>query len=502
MTAPIYSLPCEVLSRIFLEAACHHTHDDDQLPDFFPANPVTISAVCRLWRTTAADCRSLWSHLDIVIDGSTGHKRYYPSSEIWERNLKGSPLQLHVQQVRFSIEESPENARNLYGYDSEDSDEVRDRVVEHASSQLFRFLVPLALHMDTVEFCCYSDFDDFLTPLFRRLIDAGKTRAMKSVKVTHGWIQDAFYLEAANPLFSPSAPDDYQAFFHSLSTLVLRNAYAPLLHMRLPHLVELRLESPPVHDRLQVTQKQVADVLASCPKLRSLMLFNQAIKRSDTTPRRIHLPDLQILSLRCSYDYGTHRPDFVLSLINPGARSLHMSISVPSHAATRPDFLPGFTSFIGRANVTVLYAENVSPGRFWFASEINPLPHVHTLALKDFYFADEYTSVAPSTRESTVHVNPSAVDPSFAPWPRLRKLYMSGCLTQPSHLHQILASHPIERLSLHDCCDKFCPDEAQQHSFNRTIRELLSHTVTDIQILDEGEREETHDWLFVGTRGD
>ncbi|KAG8696816.1 hypothetical protein FRC08_006917, partial [Ceratobasidium sp. 394] len=125
MTAPIYSLPPEILTRIFLEAVCHHAHDESERPTCFPSNPVTLSAVCKQWRNIIINRRSVWAHLDILIDEANRWSRY-PSSQLWISRLQGTPLRVHIRQYDPTIHQHSLDHSTHSDDDSDDLDNLDD----------------------------------------------------------------------------------------------------------------------------------------------------------------------------------------------------------------------------------------------------------------------------------------------------------------------------------------------------------------------------------------
>ncbi|KAG9121646.1 hypothetical protein FRC07_002319, partial [Ceratobasidium sp. 392] len=97
MVAPIYSLPSEILARIFSEAACHCTHETnyDNVPPIL--NPITLSGVCRQWRQVAITYQPLWMHIDLVVGRAHTEAGYF-SPEIWKDRSGGAQLSVHVHQ--------------------------------------------------------------------------------------------------------------------------------------------------------------------------------------------------------------------------------------------------------------------------------------------------------------------------------------------------------------------------------------------------------------------
>ncbi|KAG8685414.1 hypothetical protein FRC08_013125 [Ceratobasidium sp. 394] len=299
MTAPIYSLPPELLTRIFLEAACHHAHDESKRPTKFPSNPTTLSAVCRLWRNMAINCRSLWSHLDILIDVN-GCQPRYPPSQLWIDRLQGMPLRVHIRLYGFTrqhldISEHTINLNDMSdsddpddsdGADSSDDSDGSDNLSTSASTRhpvsrisnpplptLTNFLIPLMSHVDSLELISSMHCQSLLHSMLDRLItDNEEPGPMKAVRIIHdGEYCDPLEFETSH-LSLEHDFEYHRAFFSSLVTLDLRNVYPLWDYLTLTNLVELRFEAPGLKTWFTVTQAELAATLASCPKLQSLML--------------------------------------------------------------------------------------------------------------------------------------------------------------------------------------------------------------------------------------
>ncbi|KAG9090787.1 hypothetical protein FRC06_000874 [Ceratobasidium sp. 370] len=273
MTAPIYSLPPETLARIFLEAACHHAHDELERPTRFPSSPVTLSAVCRLWRNIASNARSLWAHLDILIGGTSRRPRY-PSSQLWVHHLQGTPLRVHIRQYDFTLPQRPGNPDQPINLDlsdssdsdsseswddsgdSSDSDDSDDPGTSAATqypvpptshislSSLTSFLIPLMAHVDSLELISSLRCQFLLYSMLDRLVgDHEKSIPMRAVRIIHDEERDPLRFKMSRP-FIRHYSQDHKAFFSSLVALDLRNVYPLKEHLTLTNLVELRLETP------------------------------------------------------------------------------------------------------------------------------------------------------------------------------------------------------------------------------------------------------------------
>ncbi|KAG8735131.1 hypothetical protein FRC10_010955, partial [Ceratobasidium sp. 414] len=494
MTAPIYSLPAETLTRIFLEAACHYAHDESKHPTYLPLNPVTLSAVCKLWRNVAINFRSLWAHLDILIGGKNRQPRY-PSSQLWISRLQQTPLHIHIR-LYSPLRRRPgkaDHSRHLndvsdsdgsgssgrsddsdhseVSSDFDDSDDsgtsggMQYPVARTAPSlsSLIDFLAPLMPHADSLELISSLPCQHLLYSFTNRLLGpSDKPVQMKAVRIIQDGERNPLRFKTSLPLakFNSKA---YKAFFSSLLTLDLRNVYPLWDHLTLTNLVELRFEALSLKHRVSVTEAGLAATLASCSKLRSLMLYNLRVTQAPVGAT-VTLNDLRVLSLRCMAWNGELKR--VISMIHPGLHPLHLSVHLPEKHESNTKLL------------AELYAFSFHT---WFASQLGPLPNVQTLVLKGCHISDITMSRA------SRYVNPSPIDPSLILWPQL----------QGTHLRQLLSPHSIQTLYLHLCYDDLYSDIRFLTPQSREeCRLLLSDFIPNIKILENDAHDETRDWPF------
>ncbi|KAG8696817.1 hypothetical protein FRC08_006918 [Ceratobasidium sp. 394] len=518
MTAPIYSLPPEILTRIFLEAACHHAHDESKRPTSFPSNPTTLSTVCRLWRNMAINCRSLWSHLDILIDAK-GRQPRYPPSQLWIDRLQGMPLRVHIRlygstprqhlgTINLNDMSDSDDPDDSDGADSSDDSGDSDNSRTSASAQhsvsrtpnislssLTNFLAPLMSHADSLELISSMHCQSLLHSMLDRLItDNEEPGPMRAVRIIHDG-EDCDPLECETSHLSLEHDfEDHRVFFSSLVTLDLRNVYPFWDYMTLTNLVELRFEAPGLKTWFAVTQAELAATLASCPKLQSLTLFRLRVTPvpARIRPYRVVLDDLRVLSLRCMAWYGELKT--VISMIHPGPHPLHLSLHLPERHESNPEFLVELRSFIRRSNVTVFYADSFGFDT-WFASQLGPLPNVHTLVLCSCHMSDI------AGTGTNRYINPCPIDPSVVLWPQLRKLYLLHCGLDKAHVYRLLSLHAIQTLYLQQCFDDTLPEVNWCMTVQslEKYRPLLSHLIPEIKILKSDAHADTKDWLFVGT---
>ncbi|QRV82912.1 F-box-like protein [Ceratobasidium sp. AG-Ba] len=176
MVAPIYSLPSELLARIFCNASCHCTqifvHYSLGLGN---TNPTILSGVCRRWRAVALGHISLWTHLDLVVSRrDTGCR--YPSSELWLERLQDAPLYVNIRQYH-SFDQDEWDEEEL----ENDSDDERNPA--EMVTSLLDFLTPLIIQMRSLTILLGWPAQYILTALLDRWKDYGVSEDAKILKV-------------------------------------------------------------------------------------------------------------------------------------------------------------------------------------------------------------------------------------------------------------------------------------------------------------------------------
>ncbi|QRV95831.1 F-box-like protein [Ceratobasidium sp. AG-Ba] len=502
MTAPVYSLPVELLTRIFQETTCHNGHDKTQWPCRHHSSPVVLSAVCNLWRETAMKCRPLWAHLDILV-GSASLKTYYPSSQLWTRCLQGNTLQLHVRQSDFPVVRSTNPFDQSNPYEEEDYASDSSNDIVHAQmrqkssffrdeiSNLVDFLEPLMEQVDHIEIIASQELENLFILVSRLIVDfPARSTLPKQLRLIYSGVHRVHRFQPM-PSRQSSQSQVIKRYFNSLTKLELRNTWVNWHNLsRLANLVELTLEKPSVTTIWPITQDQLAVTLASCPKLRSLMLLDIEIRphQLPENPQPVVLHDLRVLSFR-SMAWG-RRMELAMALITPGSHSLHMSIELPQDY--EDSFIKELQMFISRSNVTILNARAVSFDA-WFASQVGVLPSVHTLALHACILSN------PSDASHNANLN----NPPDVLWPRLRELHLISCRVEQGYLHRLLSRHNVETLYLHRCYDEnVAGDKYDTHdtaAYQEEFKALLEDCVANVIALPPRAKNETADWLFVGS---
>ncbi|QRW10135.1 F-box-like protein [Ceratobasidium sp. AG-Ba] len=501
MTSPIYSIPTEILARIFQESICHQGHDETRHPVGRFSSPVTLAAVCKSWRSTATGSPSLWAHLDVILD-TTKQRSGYPPNDLWLRYLQGAPVQIHIRQRTFPVvvgtsafDEPPtrhlEESGNVDGISH--LGQRPHLPVRYPISELMAFLRPLISHFNRLEIIASKDFQDLLGRVSSMIADLPKQSSLtKELKIVYSEECGLLQFRPLDP--RQSCPvQAAQSFFTSLTKLYLHSVKVDWKYLaNLPNLVELRLEKPSVSSTWPISQDQLVRTLSSCPNIRSLILFNVHITPCESsTPQPVLLSYLKVLSLRCMA--WSQEMELTISVITPGPQPLHMSVELSEQY--EPSCITALRSFIQRSNVTILDVRAVAYNT-WFATELGMLPNVHTLSLHTLHFSDKPGCIYNNRR------NPEPVDSLRMIWPRVRTLHLVSCGIEKSHLRRILSMHDIKTLYLHRCFDDTLFEEVSEEgmvAFQDECRGFMEDCVPNIITLTPRAQDMTSEWLFVGS---
>ncbi|QRV95832.1 F-box-like domain protein [Ceratobasidium sp. AG-Ba] len=499
ITSPIYSLPTEILARIFQESICHQGHDETRHPVRRFSSPVTLAGVCKSWRSTATGSPSLWAHLDIILD-RTVQRSGYPPNDLWLRYLQGAPVQIHIRQHPFplvvgtSAFDEPSTRLGESGdVDSISHSGQRPQLpVPYPIPELMAFLRPLVSHFNRLEIIASKDLQDLLSRVSSIIADLPKQSSQtKELKIIYSEECGLLQFKPLDPRQS-SPVQAAESFFTSLTKLYLHSVKVDWKYLaNLPNLVELRLEKPSVSSTWPISQDQLVRTLSSCPNIRSLMLFNIHITPCESpTPQTVLLSNLRVLSLRCMAWY--QEMELTISVITPGPQPLHMSFELSEQY--EPSCIAALRSFIQRSNVTILDIRAVVYNT-WFATELGMLPNAHTLSLHTLHFSDKPASI------HNDRGNPEPVDSLRMIWPQVRILHLVSCGIEKSHLRRILSMHDIKTLYLHRCFDDTLFEEVSEEgmmAFQDECRGFMEDCVPNIITLAPRAQDVTGEWLFVG----
>ncbi|KAG8785623.1 hypothetical protein FRC12_017349 [Ceratobasidium sp. 428] len=488
MIAPIYSLPPEILSRIFTKAICWCNK-------FWmdKSGPLVLASVCRQWRNLVLDNRLLWTHLDLKAYNT---QPQYPNPRLWAERSGGAPISVYIRQFR-SRESTTQctsdyddyNDDNDYddyyepyqsSYEDDDNNDVPASYDDHFEApeldNLGTFIASLMQQVCSITL----DINDANAAILERLLRATSGRA-KVLKVMS--------LDQFDVLNIPSWHQ--RSAFYSLETLHCCNTIPPCRNWRLYNLTDLRLQvtSTKRYRSWSMSQLEFSSLLSSCPKLQYLMA---EIPWFSELPSHVQKPvllgELKVLDIKSE---GLSVLESILATINPGEDSLYLSISLFESPERFQIFSFALHEFLGRSNVPMLHLRNkYIPS---FASQLGSLPHVQTLSLQGWRFTDlanagVYQGDHPVY--STTNPNPSPGPPYRTLWPQVQQLFLKYCTLEKEHVGHLISSRALQKVVLNHC-----------HIYNETSTRLqldsqtfdkylgsLSRTATEIQhVTDKSE---------------
>ncbi|KAG8713347.1 hypothetical protein FRC09_018816 [Ceratobasidium sp. 395] len=456
MVTPVYKLPPEIMARIFGDATCHCTRypilDKIVCPIL---NPVSICGVCRQWRHIALGHLPLWQHVDLVV-GRENSQQGYLDPEIWLELSRGASLHINIHQYR-SVDGGGIEDEHLYDILSTD-DRHHPAQMAH---RLRSFLLPLAPQICSLNLKFASGMR-YLPDLLLDWWSTGGTSARAKV-LTVRTNQDLPLLHMEGFDF-PNVIHHHRRkadFLRSLEVLMLRNSIPTgWQSWGLNNLVTLVLETG--RYKWSMTQTELASVLASCPRLEYVFFRNLHIRILDIpAPQPIVLCELRLLATDTFFIDQTIQS--ILAIIKPGSHALSMRITIPYLPASPHPAIAALRSFIDQNNVKTLFVKYFGQGPC-FATQLELLPRVKTLVLRDFYFSDVALIDKDARRRSSTGRwnNPNPIIPGVVLWPDLKNLYLETCILQKEHLRCLLSLHSIQSLYIRQCYNGNAPHSELQ----------------------------------------
>ncbi|KAG8765429.1 hypothetical protein FRC12_007498 [Ceratobasidium sp. 428] len=272
----------------------------------------------------------------------------------------------------------------------------------------------------------------------------------------------------------------FESFFQSLHTVHLHGAFAPWNSTIYHGLVELyiTMQAGGGFRPWFPTQSQFAEVLKSCPELRTLRLDGfGALPDREFTPGPISLKYLDVLSLQSANLSVSTSHKLILPLISCGSDSLDVALSL-SHD---PDSVAEIHSFFTRSNVTRLYAHmGAGEPQSYIPILLGQLPHVRTLALG-------YCKISRRALDDYIYTNGETADP----WPRLENLYLVESPLDVERIQRLEALHPLRELKV------FNPRLRKTPAELRSLQDRLSGRTPYVLCSDKFEDDPLKDWDFV-----
>ncbi|KAF8605094.1 hypothetical protein BDV93DRAFT_521971 [Ceratobasidium sp. AG-I] len=445
--APISRLPTELLSQVFLLVVriCFKKPCERQGDDYI--YPTALASVCRAWYKAAVSLPSLWSHIDLPLNGRW--MNYYMScAQIWAERAKNHPLSIDLRIIALN---------------APDMGEVNALI-------LLSFLAPLAKQI--VSICIRA------SPKTRVLAQQALACCIK-----HGSSGTLRLLKASIRAFPPAdlqpwdmpavgsfaAPSQAQTetHFHSVQYLELSGFYIPWTSTTYLGLACLELDG----DRFtqggyQITQTQLAVILQSSLGLRSLRFCNVEVQSEEwPESKAITLTELETIHI----EGNSHD---ILPLLAPGSKPIKMTF-FSNQTPESPEIL---RSFFARSIVESLRMDGDYEPERWFLSTVGPIKHLKTLLISNCSFDDDDLNNFLLNQHNNHPI----------PWPKLTTLYLSRCHVMVDLAHQLLSLHSIQTLRLNHCTVADDPpslSEPMDESLWLTAQ--LSKVVPDTALFDD-----------------
>lgn len=437
---PINRLPNELLARIFLAAVrmCVRRPRERSKAKCY-IYPTTLAGVCRAWRKAAISLPSLWSHIDIALNGkNTGS--FLLCAKTWVERAQNSPLFVDLI-----------------------SDSKAPSTTEKDALELLNFLTPLANNIGSIRL-----FTNGTTgSLGRRILASwvlhgslGSMRLLDACRLGPSPTKMQPWDPSPSDSFAPPPPAQADEFFRSVQYLHLWGFSIPWTSAAYHGLVHLTLEGSGSH---KLTQSQLAVILQSSPRLRYLNFSNVEVQPeqwSELEP--IFLADLEVLEI----EENSH---LILPLLAPGTKPLKMAFC----SNNCPGSSEILRSFFARSIVETLHMDGSFSIESWFSSVLGPLKHLKNLLLSNCSFDDDGLNDFLSSQSSA----------DSLPWPKLNALYLSKCRVLTGPALQLLSQHSIQRLRIHLCrpIDDSAP-ESDVDQRNLWLKIKLSEAVPDTNL--------------------
>ncbi|KAG8767517.1 hypothetical protein FRC12_006201 [Ceratobasidium sp. 428] len=443
MTAPIYSLPSELLSRIFSEAACHCTASAGDFETVLPVlDPMVISAVCRQWRQHAINQQSLWTHLDLKASSRDYNYGYY-SSSVWLERTQGAPIFVHIRKhLCFS---------KSYRYDGHSSSDNDEDTPAPPLQKLMEFLTPLMSQVCSLNLDFSWPQEYVFNALFKCWVSHFTTGLAKSLH-----IQSTEMFASLNI----NLPHSQLQLLDSFESLCLFNTYLPLDGVSLRHLVELEIKAT-IDSPWDMSPVSFAEVLASCPQLRILCIDGLTIGEEDwhedeeETIEPVPLRELQVLNIGASTPVDS--AERALKLLDPGPALMAVGLDFFNYTAFSGQASAGLDLFLspGRAKTLHVYGGPSANSGTNPVMQFGALPAIETLVLHDCRLS-AFAEIWQASKSSVkTHGNSRSLKSSKRMfWPRITSLHLHRCQLEMAEVLGFASSHPSRSISLWDCYDE------------------------------------------------
>ncbi|KAG8691042.1 hypothetical protein FRC08_010284 [Ceratobasidium sp. 394] len=387
---PACRLPLEILATIFAMATSQYTKRDRTASSRSHASPIVLSSVSSSWRQIALTTPSLWSYIDLVI-GSTSTPSHRKQAELWVQRSCNAALYINIYEKSSYSNQEP--------------------VPKHQIASLLEFLAPLMHRVCALNLGARVAMHDILPSVLALWAKHTSTDIKRALEVAdHFGSSDAVLGPAADGSFSADELNSFLRSFNRITVMYCRISESVMFH---EGLVELHLEG--LEASHTPTQQELVAMLATCPRLRILVLADCCVEPSEAIPSPVALNHLEFLSLESA---GASR-NFVhvFPLLFIGSEGLSMSLTLDRYC----DFFDEARVFFSRTKVTRLHVSAVQ--RYTPLSMLSyPIPHLETLALEYFDMLN-----------NDIH--------NMTLWPRLRTLYLKDSVIDVGRLQQLVQLH-------------------------------------------------------------
>ncbi|KAG8709515.1 hypothetical protein FRC08_018299 [Ceratobasidium sp. 394] len=441
--SPVCKLPPEILATIFEIATSRYTRRDRTTSTREYSWPTTLASVSSSWRQIALGTPQLWSYIDLAVGGDF-YRDNNKQAKLWVERSSSTILYVNIQDYQPLL--------------------TLDTVLTYQVSRLLHFLTPLMYRVRTLDISAtllLHDADSSVLALWAK-------HSSPDIKKTLQIVGDRFDMRDADIFLGPASDgsfsaDEFNSLLRPFSRLFIqccRISEDVVFH---EGLVELHLQD--IDQLRSPTQQELVAMLATCPRLRILVLANCWIEPSEETPRPATLNHLQYLSLESEHD--SRSLAHVLPLLAIGSEGLTMSLTLQDN----PDLIAEARAFFSRTKVIRLHAWGIHR-HVPLSTLLYPIPHLETLAL-------DYFDISNGDGHSMVS------------WPRLRTLYLKDPCIDVSCLQQLVQLQgPLKKLHIYRL-------ETLRQS-KRTMLSDLAHGVEDFKVeSDWGSHTSTATWDFV-----
>ncbi|QRV97111.1 F-box-like protein [Ceratobasidium sp. AG-Ba] len=442
MTSIVYSLPPEILARIFCDAACHCARPESFRRVPLVASPFDIAQVCRQWREIANSYRPLWTHYDLIV----AHKNYtsyrYPPADLLLQRSQNDPLELHIRcydswhergDSDYLEEDSDDSEYTAYELMLDIFHPFLGKILPHVCSMVLVFNGPEKHTLNRIIDMCFLHGSAHSLKMFQVQVD----RKVSSIPIN----------KSLRPVASRST-GVRKPLFDSLEILHLNNVIPVLSIFNLSSITSLHLE---VGWNYSMAQPELASLLKSSPKLRSLLIEGLEIVEDHRKLYRgtIRLNELQNLSV-VDYDNGSSLLNTLLAIIAPGPKLARLSVRA-DFSQNAHETLSALRTFINNSSVTRLDIRGSTESGYLFASQLGTLTRIKTLVMSQVRFSDKAKTLLSFSNKIHCINNPTPLDVGVTLWPSLQNLYLYACTFEESHTTQLLSAHSVSALYWRKC---------------------------------------------------